>query len=1076
MISHRGPLAWFAGHHVAANLIMIGILIAGALSVFHAKLEVFPEFDTDTITVQVPYRGATPSDAEEGVCIRVEEAIASIEGIKRLRSTAMEGMGTVTVELYENADDQKVLDDVKAAVDRIETFPAETEKPVVALADTRRRVITVAVFGDATEKTLKALAEHIRDDLTARKGISQVEIGGVRRYEISIEVSEDSLRRYGLSFQQVAAAVRASSLDLPGGAVKTNGGEILLRTKGQKYHGEEFEHITLVTRPDGTRLLLSDVATVIDGFEDSDTASLFDGKPAALIQVYRVGDEDALSVAGITKDYLDEIGPTLPMGISVATWDDDSIILRQRIGLLLRNARLGLILVFLCLVLFLDLRLAIWSTMGIPISFLGGLWLAPYFGVSINMISLFAFIIVLGIVVDDAIVVGENIFSYLEKGMRPIDAAIQGVRDMAVPVTFAVITTIAAFAPLLFVTGLMGKVMRQVPIIVIAVLAMSLVEALIILPAHLSGKKLNFSLLTALLSILEPIQRRAQKGLDFVINGPYHRTLELALEWRYTTVSLAVTALLVVLGLIGSGYLKFTLMPKVDADNMVAFLTMPQGTPVEVTEAILADIEIAAQKIASEVDAEDPAGAQRLIQHTSLTVGQKPSQGSHGPTAVNSVGGSSSNIGEVNVELLGSDVRTVSSNHLVNLWRDRVGEVPGAVNLTFQSSMFSGGDAISVQLAHHSFPTLLKAVARLEESVSGYPGVKDVGNSFLLGKRELELQLTTEGRTLGLTLSDLGRQVRAAFYGEEAQRIQRGRDDVRVMVRYPENERRSLADIENMRIRLPSGAETPFTTVAEVTEGRSYATINRTDRRRVVTVTADVDAAAANANEINQELRTSVLPSLVRDFPGLVFSFEGEQRNQQESMGSLKTNFIVAQLAIFALLAIPFRSYLQPLIVMSAIPFGLVGAVVGHVIMGYNLSLLSIFGMVALTGVVVNDSLIMVDLINRERARGISLNQAIRDSGTRRFRPIMLTTATTFLGLSPMILETSLQARFLIPMAISLGFGIVFATTITLILVPVLYKILDDIRTLLGIEEHDTADGEETESKTIDLIEMGDMA
>ncbi len=1060
MNSRKGILAWFAGHHVAANLMMVGVLVGGALTVMHAKLEVFPEFDTDTITIQVPYRGATPSDAEEGVCIRVEEAIASVEGIKRIRSAAMEGMGTVTVELYEDADDQKVLDDVKAAVDRIETFPAETEKPVVALADTRRRVITVAVFGNASEKTLKALAEHIRDDLTARDGISQAEIGGVRKYEISIEVSEKALRRYGLSFQQVANAVRLSSLDLPGGAVKTRGGEILLRTKGQKYRGEEFENITLMTRPDGTRLLLKDVATVVDGFEDSDTASLFDGKPAALIQVYRVGDEDALSVAGITKAYLEELEPTLPAGISVATWDDDSIILRQRIGLLLRNARLGLILVFLCLVVFLDLRLAIWATMGIPISFLGGLWLAPYFGVSINMISLFAFIIVLGIVVDDAIVVGENIFSYLERGMSPIDAAVRGVREMAVPVTFAVVTTIAAFAPLLFVTGLMGKVMKQVPIIVIAVLSMSLVEALLILPAHLSGHRRRIPFLPVLLSILRPIQKKAQGALDRFINGPYRRLLETALEWRYATVAVSIATLFVILGLVASGYLKFTLMPKVDADNMVAYLTMPQGTPVEVTEDILARIEKAAREVAAEVEEEDPTHNRGLIRHTSLTVGEKPSQGAHGPISKRNILGSSSNIGEVNVELLGSDVRTASSNRLVNLWRDRVGEVPGAVNLLYQSSIFSGGDAISVQLAHKSFPTLLKAIDRLQEAVSRYPGVKDVGNSFLLGKRELELELTDEGRTLGLTLSDLGRQVRAAFYGEEVQRIQRGRDDVRVMVRYPESERRSLADIENMRIRLPGGAEAPFTTVARVTEGRSYATIDRTDRRRVVTVTADVDPEVANANEINQELRNSVLPGLVRDFPGLVFSFEGEQRNQQESMGSLKVNFIVAQLAIFALLAIPFRSYLQPLIVMSAIPFGLVGAVIGHVIMGYDLSLLSVFGMVALTGVVVNDSLIMVDLINRERAGNISLDQAIRDSGTRRFRPIMLTTATTFLGLMPMILETSLQARFLIPMAISLGFGIVFATSITLILVPVLYRILADIRTLLGIgdDEHQFTD------------------
>lgn len=1071
----RGPLAWFAGHHVAANLLMIGILVAGALSLFQTKLEVFPEFDTDMINIQVPYRGATPAEAEEGVCIRVEEAIASVEGIKRIRSAAMEGLGTVTVELYENADDQEVLDDVKAAVDRIETFPEETEKPVVAMADTRRRVITVALSGDASEKTLKALAETIRDDLTAGDGISQADVSGVRNYEISIEVSEESLRRYGLSFRQVANAVQLSSLDLPGGAVKTAGGEILLRTKGQKYHGEEFENITVITRSDGTRLLLKDVATIIDGFEDSDTASRFDGQPAALIQVYRVGDEGALQIARITKDYLEEIAPTLPAGISIATWDDDSIVLRQRIGLLLRNARLGLVLVFLCLALFLNLRLALWTTMGIPISFLGGLWLAPHFDVSINMVSLFAFIISLGIVVDDAIVVGENIYNYLEKGMRPIEAAIRGVREMAVPVTFAIITTIAAFAPLLYVAGMMGKVMRQIPIVVIAVLAMSLVEALIILPAHLSARKRHWPLISGITSAIERVQLKAQGLLQSFVNGPYLRLLNLTLEWRYATIATALASLLMVVGLVASGYLKFSLMPKIDADNMVASLTMPQGTPVEVTEKILSRIERAAYEVAAQVEAEDPDHDLKLLRHTSLTVGEKPSAEGHGPTAKQSIGGTSSNIGEVNVELLGSDVRTVSSNYMVNLWREKVGEVPGAVSLTYQSSVFSGGDAISVQLAHRSFPTLLKAVESLEEAVAEYPGVEDVDDSFLVGKKELKLELTTEGRTLGLTLSDLGSQVRAGFYGEEAQRIQRGRDDVRVMVRYPESERRSLADVENMRIRLPGGAEAPFTTVAQVTEGRGYATIDRVDRRRVVTVTADVDADAGNANEINRELRATVLPGLVRDFPGLVFDFEGEQRNQQESLGSLKTNFLVAQLAIFALLAIPFRSYLQPLIVMSAIPFGLVGAIMGHVIMGYDLSLLSLFGMVALTGVVVNDSLIMVDLINRERADGVQLDQAIRDSGVRRFRPILLTTATTFLGLTPMILETSLQARFLIPMAISLAFGIVFATAITLILVPNLYRILEDLRVLVGLGMSEGVRIDE-EGNSADLVEIGDMA
>ncbi len=1049
--SRKGPLAWFAANHVASNILMIFVLVSGALSLLTVVIEVFPEIDTDTVTVRVPYRGASPAEAEEGVCIRVEEAIASIEGIKRVRSSAQENLGTVTAELDEDADDRKVLDDIKAAVDRIETFPVETEKPVVSEVDTRRRVITIVLYGEAPEKTLKALAERVRDEVTALDGISQVEIAGVRNYEISIEVSEEALRRYGLSFEQVAGAVSMSSLDLPGGAVKTRGGEILLRTKGQLYRGSEFEDIVVVTRSDGTRVYLSDVATVIDGFEDTDTATRFDGKRAASIQVYRVGAEGALEVAETTKEYLAELEPNLPAGVSVDTWDDDSIILKQRIGLLLRNAGLGLILVFACLALFLNTRLAFWTTMGIPISFLGGLWLIPYADVTINMISLFAFIVVLGIVVDDAIVVGENIFNYLEEGMKPLDAAIRGVREMAMPVTFAIITTVAAFAPLLFVAGNMGKVMRQIPIVVIMVLLMSLVEALLILPAHLSGEgKIFYFLMGRFLGPIEKVQNKVQAGLQWFIRGPYRKSLDFALEWRYLTVAVAAVFLFLSISLVAGGFLKFSFMPKVDSDNMIASLTMPQGTPVTQTEAILARIEASAEVLRRDYDEGQPDEAPSIVRHISTTIGQLPSSAGGGPMAQRSSGGDSSHLGEVNVELLGAENRDIGSAELLSRWREIVGEVPGAVSLTFRANMFSAGDPVSVQLAHRDFDVLLMAVDRLKAVIAEYPGTKDVADSFLPGKKELKLSLTPEGRAAGLTLSDLARQVRAGFYGQEVQRIQRGRDDIRVMVRYPETERRSRGDIDEMRIRLPGGAEVPFTTVAVVEEGRGYAVINRTDRRRVVTVSSDVDEDVANANEISSNLRNEVLPALVKEYPGLTFDFEGEQREQKESMDSMKVNFLVAQIAIFALLAIPFKSYSQPLIIMSAIPFGLVGAVFGHLVMGLDLTMLSMFGMVALTGVVVNDSLILIDLINRMRADGSSIDQAIRESGERRFRPIMLTTATTFLGLSPMIFETSMQAKFLIPMAVSLGYGIVFATAITLILIPTLYRILEDLKAAFG--------------------------
>jgi len=1054
--SRRGPLAWFAANHVAANILMIFILVSGALALFNVVIEVFPELETDMVTVRVPYRGASPAEAEEGVCIRVEEAIASIEGIKRIRSMASENLGTVTIELEEDADDREVLDDIKAAVDRIETFPVETEKPVVSEVDTRRRVITIVLHGGASEKTLKALAERVRDEITTLEGISQVEVAGVRNYEISIEVSEEALRRYGLSFEQVANAVSMSSLDLPGGAVKTQGGEILLRTKGQRYRGAEFEDIIVVTRPDGTSVALSDVATVIDGFEDTDTATRFDGERAALIQVFRVGSEGALEVARTTKGYLDDLRPSLPAGVSADTWDDDSIILKQRIGLLLRNARLGLFLVFICLALFLNTRLAFWTTMGIPISFLGGFWLIPEFGVTINMISLFAFIVVLGIVVDDAIVVGENIFNYLEEGMKPLDAAIRGVREMAMPVTFAIITTVAAFAPLLFVAGNMGKVMRQIPIVVIMVLLMSLVEALLILPAHLSGAgTLFYRIMGPILGPIERVQAKVQSGLQWFIRGPYRKSLDLALEWRYLTVAVALVFLFLSVSLVAGGFLKFSFMPKVDSDNMTALLTMPQGTPAEQTAAILERIEAGAVRLAADHDEGSPDGVPSVIRHISSTVGQHPTGGGHGPMATRQTGSDSSHLGEVNVELLGAEDRDVGSSELLQRWREIVGEVPGAVTLTFQANMFSAGDPVSVQLAHRDFNVLLQAVERLKTIIAEYPGTKDVADSFLPGKKELKLTLTPEGRAAGLTLSDLARQVRAGFYGREVQRVQRGRDDIRVMVRYPEEERQSRGDIDAARIRLPDGSEVPFATVAAVEEGRGYAVINRTDRRRVVTVTADVEEGVANANEISADLRKNVLPRLAVDFPGLSFDFEGEQREQQESLGSMKVNFLVAQLAIFALLAIPFKSYTQPLIIMSAIPFGLVGAVFGHMVMGLNMTMLSLFGMVALTGVVVNDSLILIDLINRRRAEGGTVDQAIRESGERRFRPIMLTTATTFLGLTPMIFETSMQAKFLIPMAVSLGYGIVFATAITLILIPTLYRILEDIKALFGADKEE---------------------
>lgn len=1051
-VDKSGVLAWFASNHVAANLLMFLIIAAGLLALSDAKYEVFPELSLDSINVTVPYRGASPEDVEDGVLLRVEEAIAGVDGIKRMTSTATEGAGNTLVEVEEYADVTEVLDDVKAEIDTIITFPQETEKPIIAELTSRLKVITVVVYGDVTEKALTAQAERIRDDLTALDQISTATISGVKPYEISIEVSEESLRRYNLSFDQVSLAVSASSLDVPAGSVKTSGGEILVRTKGQKYYGPEFEKIVVLTRPDGTSVQLGDIATVRDAFEDVDLYAKFDGKRAAFIKITRIGEQDALDIARAVKDYVAETEPRLPEGLSLGIWDDQTEILKARMDLLKKNAYLGLILVFMCLTLFLNLRLAFWTTLGIPISFLGAFYIIPMWDVSINMISLFAFIMALGIVVDDAIVVGENIFAYREQGMDGLSAAIKGVREMAMPVVLAVLTTMFAFIPLAYTLGIMGKILRVLPIVVVAVLGVSLIEALLILPAHLSASQTSKSSLVDRLT--GRLNRFTENALSKFVNGPFAWFVALAVKWRYVTLACALAILMATVGSVAAGYVKFVFFDPVEADNMLASLEMPLGTPVEQTIGVVERLESAALQAISQFE-QGREGKPPLMQHMATTVGAQPMKANEGPVQKDLGDQAQSHLAEVNIELLGSEQRKISSIKINNRWRELVGEIPGVSKLTFQAEFLETGNPIEVQLSHQDFETLLRASERMKTILRDYTGVTDIADDFEAGKSELKLSLKESGRMLGLTLADLARQVRQGFYGDEVQRIQRGRNDIRVIVRYPEEDRTSLADVENMRIRLPDGTEIPFETVAEVEYGRGYANIKRVDRRRVVSVSADVDESQANSGEINAELQAQVLPQLIAEFPGLQWRFAGEQRERNESLGSLKVNFAIALLAIYGLLAIQFRSYWQPMIVMSAIPFGIVGAVIGHIWMDYwrgnfNLSILSLFGIVALSGVVVNDSLIMIDLINRERKEGIDLVTVLRDCSTRRFRPIMLTTLTTFFGLTPMILEKSLQARFLIPMAVSLAFGVMFATCITLILVPSLYMILEDCHRAVG--------------------------
>ena len=1087
----RTPVGWMARNHVAANLLMGLLLLSGLLALLSTKKETFPEFSLDMIQVQIPYLGASPAEVEIGVVSRIEERLIGIEGVDRITSTASEGMGFIQLELALGADVDQVLEDVKNGVDRIETLPVETEKPVISELLRRNRVIDVVLYGDVSERALKVAAEHVRDDLRGKPGISQVELTGIRPDEISIEVSERSLREYGLTLAQVTDAVRRASADLPGGSVRSEHGEVLIRTQGLMYTGLEYESIVVLTLPDGSQLHLGDIAEIIDGFEDTELVSRFNGMPAAVVQVYRIGEQSALQVASTVREYIEEIEvrDALPAGIDISYSRDDTRILNSRIDLLLRNARLGIVLVFICLSLFLDLRLAFWVMMGIPISFLGSFVLMQPFDASINMLSLFAFIVALGMVVDDAIIVGENIYAHREKGKGFARAAVDGTLEVATPVIFSILSSVVAFTPLFFVEGMMGKFMGIIPVIVVAVLLLSLIESLFVLPAHLSSRgslvfigivsavafaalftvgssvsALPAALIAAMLLVFILFHDRLSAWfsdhLRRFIDNQYTATLRLALDRPAATVAIGLTILLITFGWIAGGHTKFVFMPQIEADYVTVGIQMPMGTTAQQSVAVVRKVEAAAMQARDEYDRQRP-GEPSLFRNVFSSVGAQPLAGAMRMGA--GATGSSAHLGEVGIELLPSEERDIGSEEIARRVRETLGEIAGAESITVTSSLFSAGNDIEIQLSAKNFDQTLQAVERLKAEIGNYPGTSDIQDSFQEGKVEMKLALKARARTLGLTLTALGRQVRQGFYGDQALRVQRGRDDVRVMVRYPEEERRSLADIERMRIRTPDGTLVPFSEVAAVSIGRGYANIRRTDGHRIVSVSADVDQKASNPDEINADLGDRFLPALQQDYPGLSYSYEGQERRRRDSYDSLGRGFLIAMFVIYALLAVPFRSYTQPLVVMLAIPFGIVGAVWGHVAMGLDLTLLSTFGIVALSGVVVNDTLVLLSFYNQLLSGGMGRRQALVEAGKHRFRAILLTSLTTFFGLLPMILERSVQAQFLIPMAVSLGFGVLFATAITLVGVPVSMSILADVLEFYGFR-----DGEEVEEEVGD--------
>ena len=1033
--SEKGLIAWFASNHVAANLLMWFIIVAGLISVFTIRKQTTPDFELNWIQVRVPYLGAAPQEVEEGVVIKVEEAVQDIQGIVEIRSRANEGLGSVTIEVSRDEDISEILTEVKTRVDAISTFPALTEKPVIYKVEPDTPVIFVAIHGSIDDFSRKLIAQEIRNELLTMPEISKVDFYGDRAFEISIEVSEHVLRQYGLTMSEISEAVRASSLDLPGGTIKTEGGDILLRTKGQVYTGIEYADLVLRTYPDGTRLTLGGIATINDGFVESEGFGRFDGKPTATLNVLASGQQNELKTAAAVKQYVEKKRETLPAGVEMDLWVDRSHYLEGRLKTMTKNMWQGALLVFLLLSLFLRMKVAGWVIIGIPITFLGAFFLMPLgpWPVTMNMISLFGFIIVLGIVVDDAIIIGESVYTKIRVDGHTIDNVVKGARKVAVPATFGVLTTIAAFTPMLFVGGIVGPFFEALSMVVVLCLMFSLVESKLILPAHLVHAKIepvdeddlfnpqrHISLLQRVPRFFQKIQRRTQHGLHRLIHDYYRPALGKVIENRGITVTMFAGALIVTIGLVNSGLVRIVLFPEVPGDFIRMQLEMESGTAPEVRNAALDRIEQAILDLNDEYIAENPDLDPMIAHIGSFTT---------------------SDTGAVAwTEMPMVDDRAMQAADVSGLWRERVGEIPGVKELTFaDGDHFGGGSPLSFRLSGENFSALESAAKELEQKLTEFEGVFDVLNSSNSGGQEIKLSIKPEAEALGLTLVSLGRQVRQAFYGEEAQRIQRGKDELKVMVRYPLEERRSVADLENMRIRTPAGDEVPFGSVAEVSFGSSYSSISRLNRERTITVSADIDPDIVEPGEVIKEISSEFVPELLSRHAGVSYGLEGASQEEQEFIANLIVASIAALFLIYALIAIPLHSYGQPLVIMSVIPFGIIGAVIGHIVMGKAVSMFSLFGFVALAGVVVNDSLIMVDFINKAREEGVPLRQAVIDSGTQRFRAIILTSFTTAAGLMPIMLETSVQAQYMIPMAISLSFGIIFATAITLFLIPSLY-------------------------------------
>ncbi len=1058
----------FVKNRVYANIMMLFFVICGAYALRSLPKETFPDIRMDTVRVTVLWPGADPAEVEEGISCKIEEAIEGVEGVKNYHTLSNEHMCTADVEVLEGYDIDKVKDDIRTAVDAITTMPPDAERPVVEEFLIRVQVMLLALTGpDLSDAELQDYAQKIKDEIIALPGISQVKLAE-RDREIIIEVSEEKLREYGITLEQVALAIKANSLNAPGGTIRTEGEHIRLRTLGRNYTAEDFANIVILARPEGYHITLDRIATVTDGFADTDIVTRFNGKNAVILHILKTDEEDTIGIDRTLREYVERKNRELPEGMNLEPWARFAPLLKNRIDLLVRNGYSGLIVVFILLWLLLDIRLSFWVSINVPMAFAGTFIVMLYYDITVNMITMFGMVMVLGIVVDNSIVIGEAIYTARKRGLPPVKAAVEGVAEVGLPIIASTTTNMVSFIPLFFIPGFVGRLAGTLPIVTIAAFIFSLIECLLLFPAHMNHLP-DMNVTDKSKNIVSRIglafHRYTNHGLVVFIEKQYEPFVWWTMRWRYVTASIALAVLLISWGLFSGGFVKVDFFPKIDGNSMAASVEFPSGTTMAVTTATVIRIEEAARRLAElyPVSVEEPM-LHNVFSLTGAHLDEKGqiSLGTH--------------YGTVRVELLDSVKRNIHITELMAAWEREIGEINGAISLTIRGDETTSppGRPIDIWMKGRDLDQLGAAATELKEKLGTYEGLYQIKDDFRVGKKEINLKLKPEARALGLHVYDLAKQIFTGYFGEELMRVQRGDNNLRIRLRYPEQERTQVSDLEKMRVRVsmphkgvmtttamneakmklgtglpdlpPKVQEVPLTSVADLEYKAGVTSIQRTNGQRRVAVSAEVDISRANANEIVAELKSGFLPQLVHKYPGISLSFEGDQQDFREALDYLAIAYPLALLGIFVLVAASFRSYIQTIVVMIAVPFGSAAALFGHLMFGYDISIMSILGFVALSGVVVNDGIVLVDCVNTYISEGESFYEAVRRAGARRFRAIFLTTATTVGGLAPLMLEKDTQAQMLIPMALAMSAGVAFSMLVSLLIVPCTLCIINDAR------------------------------